>query len=60
MEKDLRRGRGSWRGCHSFADISCEGPSHAVTSRRDGGLKMGAKYWYYVSLEKHPLRSAGF
>ncbi|KAI9780630.1 MAG: hypothetical protein M1816_002791 [Peltula sp. TS41687] len=51
MEKDLRRGRGSWRGCHSFEDISFEGPSCVMSRKRDGGLKMGGRYWYYYVLD---------
>ena len=48
MEKDLRRGRGTWRGCHSFEDILHEGPSLSTSKKRAGGLKMGGTYWYFV------------
>lgn len=48
MQKDSRTGRGHWRGCHSFQNIICDGDSLNATESRDGGLKMGGKYWYYV------------
>lgn len=50
MQKDSRTGRGHWRGCHSFQNIICDGDSLNTTGSRNGGLKMGGKYWYYVSL----------
>lgn len=47
MEKDTRKGQGEWRGCYSFKDIICDGEDRH--SARDGGLKMGHMYYYYVS-----------
>jgi hypothetical protein len=47
MERDVRRDRGQWRGCYSFKDIICDGDSGSVP-KRNGGLKMGATYYYYV------------
>jgi hypothetical protein len=49
MERDTRRDRGQWRGCHLFKDIVCDGDS-GYTPSRDGGLKMGQTYYYYVSV----------
>lgn len=48
MERDTRRDRGQWRGCHSFKDIICDG-GDGYSAGRDGGLKMGQTYYYYVS-----------
>jgi hypothetical protein len=50
MERDTRRDRGQWRGCHAFKDITCDGDNGSST-RRDGGLKMGQTYYYYVSVQ---------
>ncbi|KZF23952.1 hypothetical protein L228DRAFT_236933 [Xylona heveae TC161] len=50
MQKDFRKGRGHWRGCHSFKDIICDGDSQATLQRRNGALKMGERYWYYYQL----------
>lgn len=47
MEKDARRGHREWRGCYSFKDITCDGDS-ANLAKRNGGLKMGQTYYYYV------------
>lgn len=47
MERDSRRDRGQWRGCYSFKDITCDGDTSTV--KRNGGLKMGQTYYYYVS-----------
>lgn len=49
MEKDDRIGRGHWKGCHSFTNIICDGETNSLTPGRDGGLRMGGTYWYYVS-----------
>ncbi|KND91660.1 hypothetical protein TOPH_03763 [Tolypocladium ophioglossoides CBS 100239] len=50
MKRDVRRGRGQWRGCYSFKDIVCE--DKAITGfRRNGGLKMGATYYYYYEVD---------
>ena len=49
MQRDRSAGTLDWRGCHSFTDIVCDGndlDGNAV--KRDGGLKMGGTYWYYV------------
>jgi hypothetical protein len=50
MERDTRRDRGQWRGCYSFKDIICDGDSGSVP-KRNGGLKMGATYYYYYELD---------
>lgn len=47
MERDSRRDRGQWRGCYSFKDIVCDGDAHGKP-KRNGGLKMGHTYYYYV------------
>jgi hypothetical protein len=47
MERDSRRGNGQWRGVHSFKDITCDGDG-VRNPKRNGGLKMGHDYWYYV------------
>lgn len=49
MQRDTRRGREHWTGCHSFENIICDGNLSTAGSTRDGGLKMGGTYWYYVS-----------
>ncbi|ODA82681.1 hypothetical protein RJ55_01189 [Drechmeria coniospora] len=50
MKPDPRRGRGQWRGCYSFNDIVCD--DKAVNGlRRNGGLKMGATYYYYYEID---------
>jgi hypothetical protein len=49
MTKDSRRGHGIWSGCHTFRDIICDGDSD-IHEARNGGLKMGGTYWYFVSL----------
>lgn len=48
MERDVRRDRGQWRGCYSFKDIVCD-DDHGAGPKRDGGLKQGHTYYYYVS-----------
>jgi hypothetical protein len=48
MERDPRMGTGHWRGCHTFKNITCDGEARATGPSRQGGLKMGGKYWYYV------------
>ncbi|OIW34014.1 hypothetical protein CONLIGDRAFT_569183 [Coniochaeta ligniaria NRRL 30616] len=50
MERDIRRDRGQWRGCHSFKDIICDGEG-GYSPSRDGGLKMGETYFYYYELD---------
>ncbi len=49
MEKDVQRGHGYWFGCHSFKNIICDGDPGQDLEGRDGGLRMGGTYWYYVS-----------
>lgn len=49
MEKDSRKGPCTWSGCHTFQNIICDGDPQKLTEKRDGGLKMGGTYWYYVS-----------
>lgn len=48
MQKDLRTGRGHWRGCHTFENIICDGEPENSHEKRNGCLKMGGKYWYFV------------
>ncbi|KAF3343801.1 hypothetical protein HYQ45_003505 [Verticillium longisporum] len=50
MERDIRRDRGQWRGCYSFKDIVCDDDNGACR-KRNGGLKMGHKYYYYYELD---------
>jgi hypothetical protein len=50
MQRDWRVGSGCWRGCHLFTDIICDGEFVDRINKRDGGLKMGGRYWYYVRL----------
>lgn len=47
MERDLRRSREQWRGCHTFDDIICDGEGNN-SMKRTGGLKMASTYYYYV------------
>ncbi|ORY59238.1 uncharacterized protein BCR38DRAFT_305751, partial [Pseudomassariella vexata] len=49
MERDSRRDRGQWRGCHTFRDIVCDGDE--VGNKRNGGLKMGSTYYYYYEVD---------
>ncbi|KAI9811542.1 MAG: hypothetical protein M1826_003145 [Phylliscum demangeonii] len=52
MEKDLRRGRGIWRGCHVLDDHSAPpSPSGSASADPPGGLRMGGTYWYYYILD---------
>ncbi|RKF72716.1 hypothetical protein GcM1_247178 [Golovinomyces cichoracearum] len=50
MERDPRKARGQWRGCHRFKDITCDGDSFCGP-KRTGGLKMGSRYYYYYELD---------
>ena len=50
LKRDRRTGPGQWRGCHTFENITCDGDTLNASTRRDGGLKMGGTYWYYVRL----------
>ena len=49
MQRDARRSKEHWTGCHNFENIICDGNVSAAGHVRDGGLKMGGTYWYYVS-----------
>ncbi|KAI9749388.1 MAG: hypothetical protein M4579_006890 [Chaenotheca gracillima] len=49
MESDICKGM--WRGCHRFKNIICDGELDPTKETRDGGLKMGGKYWYYYQLD---------
>jgi hypothetical protein len=51
MRRDSRRGYGCWTGCHRFSNIVYDGDSNGFHEKREGGLKMGGTYWYYVSFE---------
>ncbi|KAI1500572.1 hypothetical protein F5X99DRAFT_234410 [Biscogniauxia marginata] len=50
MERDTRRDRSQWRGCHRFDNIICDG-DQVGNSKRNGGLKMGQTYYYYYELD---------
>ncbi|KAI0969249.1 hypothetical protein F4678DRAFT_169124 [Xylaria arbuscula] len=50
MERDSRRDRGEWRGCHNFDKIICDGDMPTSSERR-GGLKMGQRYYYYYEVD---------
>ncbi|QSZ34783.1 hypothetical protein DSL72_007641 [Monilinia vaccinii-corymbosi] len=50
MERDLRRSREQWRGCHVFDDIICDGDG-SNSKKRTGGLKMASTYYYYYELD---------
>ncbi|KAM4062207.1 hypothetical protein HRG_009055 [Hirsutella rhossiliensis] len=50
MNRDVRRGRDQWRGCYSFKDIVCDNEASINGLRRNGGLKMGATYYYYYEV----------
>ncbi|KAI9809153.1 MAG: hypothetical protein M1825_002443 [Sarcosagium campestre] len=51
MERDSRRGGGYWRGCHTFENIISDSDCASRGRSRNGGLKMGGKYWYYYQLD---------
>jgi len=49
MRRDERTSKDRWRGCHTFKDIVCDGETvESGDKSRDGGLRMGGTYWYYV------------
>jgi hypothetical protein len=58
MKRDSRRGWGNWTGCHRFSNVVYDGDSAGFHEKRDGGLKMGGTYWYYVSLKKISNRAS--
>lgn len=49
LRRDRQAGPGHWRGCHSFKKITCDGHDLDVSGGREGALKMGGTYWYFVS-----------
>ncbi|THV69273.1 hypothetical protein D6D19_02190 [Aureobasidium pullulans] len=51
MQCDGHRGRGVWTGCHSFANIICDGERINPLRTRNGALKQGGTYWYYYKLD---------
>ncbi|KAK8041787.1 hypothetical protein PG993_006310, partial [Apiospora rasikravindrae] len=51
MERDARRSRGQWRGCHTFRDIVCDGDQSFISPKRTGGLRMGQTYYYYYEID---------
>ncbi|CAK7269574.1 hypothetical protein SEPCBS57363_003671 [Sporothrix epigloea] len=57
MERDSRRDRGQWRGCHTFENIICDGDGDdcdrqaPAQAPRSGGLKMGRTYYYYYEVD---------
>lgn len=51
MTKDTQIGHGQWYGCHAFANIICDGDPSDRIEPRDGYLRMGGTYWYFVSLK---------
>ena len=53
LQRDRRRGRGTWAGCFSFENIICDGDLKNLGQQRNGALKMGGTYWYYVSTGFH-------
>lgn len=57
MERDLRKGRSEWAGCYNFRDIICDGDPSSVGEKRDGALKMGGTYWYYVRKIHAPVNA---
>ena len=61
MERDLRRGQGEWKGCYTFQDTSIPSASDNRPAKiGNGGLKMGATYYYYVSSLAHPFTHHSF
>jgi hypothetical protein len=48
MQRDARIGHEHWSGCHNFSNIICDGDVTGNVTPREGGLKMGGTYWYYV------------
>ena len=48
MKRDSRLGAEHWTGCYNFENIICDGHAEQIFGTRQGGLKMGGTYWYYV------------
>jgi hypothetical protein len=57
LELDKKRGPNFWRGCFTFSDIICEGDPKNLVPKRNGPLKMGGTYWYYVSKLIHRIET---
>lgn len=55
MQRDARTGPEHWSGCHSFSNIICDGDLQSTLVPREGGLKMGGTYWYYVCIVSIPF-----
>ncbi|KAI1104231.1 hypothetical protein F4804DRAFT_307794 [Jackrogersella minutella] len=54
MERDSRRARCQWRGCHTYNNIVCDGDqtgNRNQKKKRHGGLKTGQTYYYYYELD---------
>ncbi|KAF1986367.1 hypothetical protein K402DRAFT_319455, partial [Aulographum hederae CBS 113979] len=51
LQRDSRRGRGQWTGCHKYEDIIYDGDDSGVAEKRSGGLKMNGTYWYYYVVD---------
>lgn len=48
MKHDTRRGRGRWKGCYSLKENDQSTAGANRNTKRNGGLKMGNTYYYYV------------
>ncbi|KAF2715435.1 hypothetical protein K504DRAFT_446296 [Pleomassaria siparia CBS 279.74] len=48
LKQDRRKGTGIWSGCYTFDNIICDGDVENIGATRNGALKMGGTYWYYV------------
>ncbi|ERF72168.1 hypothetical protein EPUS_02959 [Endocarpon pusillum Z07020] len=51
MKRDSRLGAEHWSGCYNFENIVCDGRVEQACGRRQGGLKMGGRYWYHYQLD---------
>jgi hypothetical protein len=49
LERDRVKGKEFWKGCHRIDHITCDGTTALKDNPRTEGLKMGERYWYYVS-----------
>ena len=58
MQRDEHKGHGNWRGCHRFQNITCDGMQPTWSKPRNGALKQGGLYWYYVCSRMHRSFSA--
>ena len=50
MKRDGRVGPEHWTGCHRFENIICDGNASATSPPREGGLRMGGTYYYFVCI----------